>query len=44
MIKGAPKNEKDERGFINHHGDLTEDEILAAVKKKRERKRSGLRN
>lgn len=37
MITGAPKNEKDERGFINHHGDMTEDEILEAAKKRREK-------
>ncbi len=41
MIQGAPKNEKDERGYINHHGDLTEDEILEAVKKRREKKKGG---
>ncbi len=43
MIKGAPKNEKDEKGYINHHGDLTEDEILEAVKKRRE-KNKGLKS
>ncbi len=43
MIKGAPKNEQDEKGYINHHGDLTEDEILEAVKKRRE-KNKGLKS
>lgn len=37
MIKGAPKNENNERGYINHHGDMTEDDILEAVKKRREK-------
>jgi len=37
MIKGAPKNEKEERGFINHHGDMTEEEIMEAAKKRREK-------
>ena len=37
MIKGAHKNEKEERGFINHHGDMTEEEIMEAAKKRREK-------
>lgn len=37
MIKGAPKNENDERGFINHHGDMTEEELMEATKKRREK-------
>jgi hypothetical protein len=40
MIKGAPKDNGEERGFINHHGDMTEEELLDAVKKKREKKRN----
>jgi hypothetical protein len=43
MIKGAPKNEKDERGYINHHGDMTEDDLLEAAKRRREKKK-GLKN
>lgn len=43
MIKGAPKNENDERGYINHHGDMTEDELLEAAKRRREKKK-GLKN
>ncbi len=39
MIKGAPKNENDERGYINHHGDMTEDELLEAAKRRREKKK-----
>ncbi|MDQ5901611.1 MAG: hypothetical protein QG580_326 [Patescibacteria group bacterium] len=42
-MKGAPLNEKNERGFIIDRGDMTEDELLLAVKKRRE-KRKGLKN
>ncbi len=39
MIKGAPQDRETERGFINHQGDLTDDELLEAVKKRREKKK-----
>ena len=38
MIKGAPANENNERGFIVDRGDMTDDELLDAVKKRRDKK------
>jgi len=44
MIEGAPKNNNDERGYINHHGDMTEGELFDAVQRHRERRGRGLKN
>ncbi len=40
MMKGAPKNENNERGFIIDRGDMTDDELLEAVKKRREKRKN----
>lgn len=42
MISGAPRNENNERGFIVDRGDMTEEELMEASRKRKERKK--LRN
>lgn len=42
MINSAPRNENNERGFIVDRGDMTEEELMEASRKRKERKK--LRN
>lgn len=45
MMKGSQKDEKENEGkkFIVHHGDMSDEEILDAMKRKKEKKK-GLKN